>query len=175
MVPVGGSSQKLPLISLKINGLLPGNPRGRPLVHGGTFARGEYLIAYQGFFGKEVIVVTKRWQDWANMVVGLWLFVSPWVLQYETMEAAAWNAYVLGTAIVVFAAVAVYMPKAWEELFNMAFGVWLVICPYVLGFASQTTVAINVVVVGALTVAFATWAMFSDAEFDKWWHEHHFF
>lgn len=119
--------------------------------------------------------MTKRWQDWVNVPLGLWLFVSPWVLQYSGHDAAAWNAYGLGTAIVVVAAVAIYMPSVWEELLNMVFGVWLVISPYALGFVSQTTVAVNTVAVGALTVGFATWAMFSDAEFNKWWHEHHFF
>ena len=119
--------------------------------------------------------MTKRWQDWVNMLLGLWLFVSPWAMGYASHEAAAWNAYVLGTAIVVFAASAVYMPKVWEELFNMGFGAWLVISPYALGFVSQTTIAVHTVIVGALIVGFATWAMFSDAEFNKWWHEHHFF
>lgn len=119
--------------------------------------------------------MTRRWQDWVNMLLGLWLFVSPWVLQYVAFEGAAWNAYVVGTAIAVFGAVAVYMPKVWEELFNMVFGVWLVICPYALGFASETAIAVNTVVVGALTIGFATWAMFSDTEFNKWRHEHHFF
>lgn len=119
--------------------------------------------------------MTKRWQDAVNMLLGLWLFVSPWVLQFAGHEAAAWNAYVVGTAIVLFAAIAVYMPKVWEELINMIFGVWLVISPYALGFATETTVAVNAVAVGALTVGFATWAMFRDAEFNKWWHEHHFF
>ena len=119
--------------------------------------------------------MTKRWQDWANMLLGLWLFVSPWAMEYASHEAAAWNAYVLGTAIVVFAASAVYMPKVWEEMLNMGFGAWLVISPYALGFVSQTTIAVHTVIVGALIVGFATWAMFSDAEFNKWWHEHHFF
>lgn len=119
--------------------------------------------------------MTKRWQDGVNMLLGLWLFVSPWVTDYATHQAGAWNAYVLGTAIVVFAAVAVYMPTVWEEVVNMVFGVWLVISPYALGFMSQTPIAMNAVIVGALTVGFAYWAMLSDAEFNKWWHEHHFF
>jgi hypothetical protein len=24
----------------------------------------------------------KHWQDWGNLVLGLWVFVSPWVLQH---------------------------------------------------------------------------------------------
>jgi peptidoglycan/LPS O-acetylase OafA/YrhL len=126
------------------------------------------------FFRKEVTDMTKRWQDGVNMLLGLWLFISPWVMQYADAQAAAWNAYGMGTAIVVFAAVAVYMPKVWEELINTVCGLWLVISPYALGFASTTTVAVHTMVVGVLTVGFAVWAMLKDVEFDKWWHEHHF-
>ena len=117
----------------------------------------------------------KKWHDGANILLGAWLFVSPWVMQYTAHEAATWNAYLIGIAIVAFAVMAVYMLKIWKELFIMVFGVWLVISPYALGFISQTSVAMNAVIVGALSAGFATWAMLSDTEFNRWWHEHHFF
>lgn len=115
----------------------------------------------------------KRWQDWVNLILGLWLFVSPWVLAYAMEPAAAWNAYIMGAAIVVFAAIAAYMPKAWEEMINTVLGVWLVLSPYFLGFASQTMIAAHTVVVGVLVTIFAVWAMFSDREFEKYWHDSH--
>lgn len=117
---------------------------------------------------------TKRWQDWVNLALGLWLFGSPWFLGYAAgMEKAAWNAYVMGTAIVVFAAVAVYMPKVWEEWLNMALGVWMIVSPYALGFHSHMVAGINAVIVGVLVTAFATWAMMLDKEMAKWWHDRH--
>lgn len=115
----------------------------------------------------------KRWQDWVNLILGVWLFVSPWILAYAMQDAAAWNAYILGAAIVVFAAIAAYMPKAWEEMINTLLGVWLVLSPYVLGFAAQTMIAVHTVVVGVLVTVFAVWAMFSDKEFEKFWHDSH--
>jgi hypothetical protein len=116
---------------------------------------------------------TKRWQDWANLVLGLWLFVSPWALGYAALQSAAWNAYVLGAAIVVFAAIAAYMPRAWEEMINTVLGVWLILSPYLVGFASHTMTALHTVVVGVLVTAFAVWAMFSDREFARRWHDMH--
>lgn len=120
-------------------------------------------------------MMTKRWQDPVNMLLGLWLFVSPWALQYAVNEVAAWNAYVLGVAVVLFAAVAMYMPKVWEEMVNLLLGVWMIVAPFVLRFSSETTTTANAVIVGALIIAFAIWAMFNDAQFNKWWHEHRFF
>ncbi|MFC5475051.1 SPW repeat protein [Paraherbaspirillum soli] len=116
----------------------------------------------------------KRWQDWGNLLLGAWLFVSPWVMQYSSdLPNAIWNAHLLGAAIVVFAAFAVYIPRVWEEALNTALGIWMIVSPWVLGFASEKSVAANAVVVGILVAAFAGWAMVHDKNFDKWMHEHH--
>ena len=128
------------------------------------------------FLLMEVIVdvTTKRWQDGGNLLLGVWLFVSPWVLSYAAgMPVAAWNAYLLGAAIVVFAAVAMYMPKVWEEGINMAFGVWMIISPWVLKFSADRNVMMNAVIIGVVVTALAAWAMLRDKEFEKWWHDHH--
>jgi SPW repeat len=55
-----------------------------------------------------------RWQDWANVVLAIWLFISPWVLRFVATRQvtdnavngsaiaashAAWNAWVLGVIV----------------------------------------------------------------------------
>ncbi len=64
----------------------------------------------------------QRWQVPVNLVLGLWLFVSPWALDHAMHQNAAWNAHMMGAGIVVFAAMAAYMPKAWEEMLNTVLG-----------------------------------------------------
>lgn len=120
-------------------------------------------------------MTNKRWQDIANFVIGAWLFVSPWVLKFASNPPTlpAWNAYILGVAIMALAALAVYVPRAWEEGLNMAFGLWLIISPWVLRFAVDPRETANAVVTGLLVTVLATWAMFYDKEFQKWWHDHH--
>lgn len=116
----------------------------------------------------------KRWQDMVNLALGAWLFVSPWAMGYvDSAESATWNAYVVGVVTMALAAYAVYLPRAWEEWINTGFGVWLIVSPWALGFASETAVAMNTVIVGIVVAMMATWAMFSDKEFEKWWHDHH--
>lgn len=113
---------------------------------------------------------SRRWQDWANLVLGAWLFVSPWVLGYDGI--AAGNAHAVGVGVVVFALIAAYVPKAWEEIINTLFGVWLVVCPFALGFSAATEVALHTVVVGILATAFAIWAMSNEKSFYKRWRRH---
>ena len=115
---------------------------------------------------------TNRWQDWINLVLGAWLFASPWLMNYaDALPNAAGNAWALGAAIVLLAAVAMHMPKAWEEGVNILLGAWVAISPWVLGFTSNDEVTTNAVVVGGLVTLLAIWAMLQDPEFRQHWHK----
>lgn len=115
---------------------------------------------------------TNRWQDSINLLLGAWLFASPWLMNYaDALPNAAWNAWALGAAIVLLAAVAMYMPKAWEEGLNILLGAWVAISPWVLGFTANEEVTTNAVVVGSLVTVLAIWAMAQDPELRKHWHK----
>ena len=43
------------------------------------------------------------WEEWANVVFGLWLVISPWVLGFSHIQAAAVNAVVVGLVVAVLA------------------------------------------------------------------------
>lgn len=119
-------------------------------------------------------MVIKRWQDWVNVVLGLWMLASPWALDFAADNSApARSAWLLGAAIVIFAALAVYIPRAWEEAINVILGLALVVSPWALGFLEQTTPTTNAVIVGLLVIAFGVWAMLMNTDVRKWWHEHH--
>jgi hypothetical protein len=78
---------------------------------------------------------------------------------YGTTLSASWNAWILGVAIVVFSAIAVSIPRAWEEVINILLGIWMIISPWVVGFAGARSAESNAVIVGILTIIFAAWAM----------------
>ena len=114
----------------------------------------------------------RRWQDRANLVLGTWLFVSPWLLDYAGTAAAS-NAHLMGAAVLLVACIAAYVPQAWEEIVNTLIGTWLVVSPFVLGYAAGAAIALHTVVVGLLAIAFAVWAMFSDQRLYKHWRSGH--
>jgi hypothetical protein len=91
------------------------------------------------------------------------MVVSPWALGFaDGQSLAALSAWILGAAIIVFAAIAVSMPQAWEEAINILLGVGLLAAPWALNFAAQDTPTSNAVIVGVLVGALALWAMLSD-------------
>jgi SPW repeat len=117
-------------------------------------------------------MATKRWQDWANGILGLWMFASPWMLGFAAGGgSAARIAWILGVAIIVFAGIAVYMPKAWEEALNIILGLCLLASPWGLSYTDQAKPTSNAVITGLLVTLFAVWAMVMDTEVQRWWHE----
>jgi hypothetical protein len=119
-------------------------------------------------------MTSKRWQDWTNAVLGLWMLASPSLLGFAVVGSPAMRAaWILGLAIVAFAGIAVYMPKAWEEALNIILGICLLVSPWALGYSDQVRPTMNAVIVGLLVTALAVWAMLMDTAVQKWWHERH--
>lgn len=108
--------------------------------------------------------VARRWRDAANLVLGIWLVLSPWILGYMAAPVASWNAYVVGVVIAVAAVAALVAFHEWEEWVNAALAVWLIISPWVLGFAVVTAAVWNQIVVGVLVGALALWSVFTERE-----------
>ena len=43
----------------------------------------------------------KIWEEWINMVIGIWLFISPWVLGFTEDMNAFWNMLIVSAIIVL--------------------------------------------------------------------------
>jgi hypothetical protein len=99
----------------------------------------------------------QRWQDWAVALVGVWVFLTPWVLSYFFPAAVAtgtvaWSYWIVGVAMAASGLAAVFAYQIWEEWADVVLGVWLVLSPWVLGFVSLTALTWNAVIMGALAV-----------------------
>ncbi len=102
----------------------------------------------------------KNWQDWGNLVLGLWIFASPWIFQLATAgNAVTWNLYVVGIAVTILALMAIFAFQAWEEWTNLVLGLWLLVSPWALGFSSSTLLMLNAVIAGALVAILAGWVI----------------
>ncbi|MDR3387581.1 MAG: SPW repeat protein [Rudaea sp.] len=99
-----------------------------------------------------------RWQDWANLGLGVWLGTSPYVMGYTLDRPATGNACGLGIGIVVFnLIIACRLEDKGEEILNILLGLWLVLSPFSLGFSGETGVATNAMAVGTALVVLAVW------------------
>ena len=104
---------------------------------------------------------SNTWEDWTNLVLGLWLVAAPWVLQFSTASAPTWNAWISGGIIVVLAAAALYQVQKWEEWTTAAIGTWLIVSPWVLGFSSDPVTTWNAAIIGLLVLCVAGWELYT--------------
>ncbi len=102
-----------------------------------------------------------RWQDWGSLLLGIVLFVSPWFLATASQASSAWNAWIVGILVALVALWALMQPDiSVPQWLGIVLGAWLVIAPWMLGFAAIGAAAwtawiigILLIVLGALTMA----------------------
>ena len=97
----------------------------------------------------------KRWQDYATMVFGVVVFISPLVWGETSHHIATLGAYVLGALLVVAGVVAAYTREARRSLFVNAPGIAAVItfvAAIVLLFSGATGIALTAGLMAILTV-----------------------
>jgi hypothetical protein len=102
--------------------------------------------------------LTVQWKDAVNFVLGLWLIASPFALGFAADQIPAWNAWAIGVVLAVAALAALIAFNKWEEWVEAALGLWLIVSPYLLGFATQMNATWNCVIVGIIVAALAIWS-----------------
>lgn len=105
---------------------------------------------------------TVRTLSWFVVLVGVWEISAPYILGYSATGSAVGSAITIGVALVILAAWAALASQetivkglSWTDAL---LGVWLVIAPFILGYASNTAATWNDITIGVIALALSTWA-----------------
>lgn len=104
---------------------------------------------------------SQRAVDILNIIAGVFLLLSPWLLGFAAEATAAWNAWIVGALIALVAIGAVVKFQQWEEWFNVLLGAWAIVSPWLLGFAGVSMAVTAHVIAGILVVAFAAYELWA--------------
>jgi hypothetical protein len=96
----------------------------------------------------------QQWEDWASWILGIWLMISPWALQFDLDEAPTRNGVIVGLLIVFTEVLELSIFRDWEEWINVVLGAWLLMSPWILA-VSDRSATINFMLVGLLVLALA--------------------
>jgi len=105
------------------------------------------------------LMEARKSQDWINLILAICLFISPWVIGFSAAIVPAWNAWIVGVLLGALALATLSVFAEWEEWVNVVLGLWLIVSPWLLGFAADTNVMATHVVLGVLVVAASAWAV----------------
>jgi uncharacterized membrane protein HdeD (DUF308 family) len=114
---------------------------------------------------KEVVIMKawSRWQDWVSLVLGILLFISPFVFGTMGHTSSAWDAWVLGVIGVILALLSLGLPNnPVTEWLTLVLGIVLFISPWIFAFATLTTAAWTSWVIGVLFVIAAGWVLLTN-------------
>jgi hypothetical protein len=98
-------------------------------------------------------------KDWINLILAVLLFISPWVLDFKGETVPAWNAWIIGVVLAILALAEISAFAEWEEWISTLLGIWLIIAPFVLSFASHTHALWTHVVLGVITAIVSVWSV----------------
>ncbi|AZV18120.1 SPW repeat protein [Mesorhizobium sp. M7A.F.Ce.TU.012.03.2.1] len=93
--------------------------------------------------------------DVVNILAGIALALSPWLLGYAADAVAVWHAFIAGVITVLIAARALVAFQKYEEWANLVVGLWIVAAPWVLGFAGLAAAMWSHVIAGVVVAALA--------------------
>lgn len=98
-------------------------------------------------------------QDVVNLFLGVWTFLTPWVIGHHPGAVVVANYVIVGILITFFAGAAVIAFRPWQEGINMVLGAWLLISPWVLGFRAIPSLMWSAFVIGVLVVSCSALAL----------------
>jgi heme/copper-type cytochrome/quinol oxidase subunit 3 len=105
--------------------------------------------------------------DWINLVLGVLLFISPWLLGFADMELAAINAWIAGGIVIALAVSALVSFRQWEEWVNIVVGLWVAVAPWILGFTGLTGPRWGHLALGLLIALVAAWRLWASGMPDQ--------
>lgn len=88
-----------------------------------------------------------------NLILGIWVVISPFVLGFSGIELAKWNDIAVGGAVALLG-LGRGPQGAGARFLNVLLGIWLVASPFVLGFAGAVAVW-NSIILGIVIVIVA--------------------
>lgn len=112
---------------------------------------------------------TKRWQDGVILLLGVWLFASPWVMGYPSDSPPAINATIAGAIMAALAVFDLYKTYIWAVLLNIVVGAWVAASPWLVDVIPDRAMSTSMLVVGIATIVLGLWEMRTDPDLHQQW------
>jgi hypothetical protein len=115
-----------------------------------------------------------HWQDWVILLLSLWFFISPWVLNFgggvrsgistaTTLSAmrAGWNAWIVGAIVLLVSLRELRREGSTPRLIIVLLGTWIFVAPWILHFLDLRLADWDHWIIGVLLANLAFWHLAS--------------
>ncbi len=97
----------------------------------------------------------RTWEDYLGLALAVAIGLSPWFREEKLPTAAYPNAAIVGVALLLLAQFEIIRSSRWEEVGELAGGIWVAASPFVLGYAYNSQLRIWQWILGAMVIALA--------------------
>jgi len=109
----------------------------------------------------------RTWEDWAGMLLGALIVVSPWFPVQEQPSIGAdsmviLNAVAVGLVVFGISQLEYVALQRWQEVATILIGLWLIASPYVLGYSAEGFLRIYHTSLGAAVVLLGVLLLWQD-------------
>ncbi|MBI5401650.1 SPW repeat protein [Candidatus Wolfebacteria bacterium] len=52
-----------------------------------------------------------KYYDWIKLILGVWIFASPWILDFSGINLALWNNVIIGGLMIIFSLWRIFSKK----------------------------------------------------------------
>lgn len=102
------------------------------------------------------MLISKRFIDWINLLLGIWLIISPWALGTAANGVATTILVVMGFTLAAFSAWAlVRLEDRAAEWWSFFLGIFLVALPWLFNYRTTRVDALNSWIVGIVVAVLA--------------------
>lgn len=91
---------------------------------------------------------------WINLILGIWMIISPFLIGYSVSYVPTGNNIVLGVLLIASSwwILAALMQTTGMSWFQVLCGIWLIIAPFVLNYRAMSQAMSNDVIVGIIVL-----------------------
>ena len=92
------------------------------------------------------------WKDSIELVIGLWLLLSPIALGFFSDPVASVTTILVATVVFFVSQLGLANQQPWEEWVNLIAAAVLIVSPWLMGYASVVAATWNAIICGGLLV-----------------------
>jgi O-antigen/teichoic acid export membrane protein len=110
----------------------------------------------------DILKSHRTWEDGAGLLLGLAIGHSPWLYDEPSVPAVLVNSAVTGLAVLMLAQLQLIRLRRWEDMAQLACGVWISASPFIFDYAHQDHLRFWHWALGAFVAVLALFELWQD-------------
>jgi O-antigen/teichoic acid export membrane protein len=111
---------------------------------------------------KDLLKTHRTWEDGVGLTLGLIIGLSPWFYDEPVVPAVVLNSALVGLAVLALAQLELVRLRRWEEIAQLACGLWLSASPFIFHYAHQDHLRLWHWALGAAVSILAVFELWQD-------------